>query len=833
MTANGTGDQHSPSVRIEATRDAYVAQVMHVHLPPPAPPPTPRELPPDVPDFTGRDAQMQMLDSQYASADQSSAVVISAVSGTAGVGKTALAIHWGHLRRDAFNDGLLYIDLRGYDPDQPIAPDEALAALLRSLGLEDPDIPSDLAERARKYRTILDGKRMLVLLDNAHEVEQVRWLLPGSSSCFVLVTSRDALTALVARHGARRLHLDLMSPDDAMALLRKLMPHRVNDEPEAAGVLAELCVRLPLALRIAAELAASRPAVPLADLATELADERRRLKLLDAGGDPRTAMRAVLSWSYGHLQPAAATTFRLLSLNPGRDIDLYGAAAITAAEPDTAEHDIGILTRAHLAHEVAPGRFGMHDLLNFYGRDIAAQTDDPTELRRALNRILDYYLYTAATAMDLLYPQEVHRRPRLSTSRPPSPVTDPTTARSWLDAERHNLVAICAYAARHDWWEHLNALGGTLYRYLDTGGHYFDALSIYQSVSDVAVQDQPCRANGRMHSGLGFFYWRLGRYRDATQQYNQALTLLRQENDRLGEAMTLSQLANLETQEGKRDQAITHNEQAIEIYRELGDELGEANTLANLGLVYQWWGRYSEALTAYETALDRHRKLGNHVSEAVTLGNIGTLHDAHDNHEAAMAYLNESLEKSRELGDRAGQSRGLANLGVVYRRTGQPEKSLEHFTESLLINQDLGNRTGEAISLGGIGLAHLALGRNDQAIDYLERALNIHREVGNRPEIAETLNELGQAFFGAHRLTEAIEAHRASYALADELETPDQQAKALDGIALALAERGKISEARRHWLDALNMYDDLGIPEGEAVRQRLASLDRADPESNA
>ena len=244
------------------------------------------------------------------------AVLISAIGGTAGVGKTALAVQWAHQAAASFPDGQLYVNLRGYDPDQPVPATDALAGFLRSLGVPGPDIPTDEAERAGRYRSMLAGRRMLVVLDNAGSVEQVRPLLPGSGTCAVVVTSRDSLAGLVARHGAARLDLDLLPPGDAIRLLDGLIGHRASAEPGAVATLADRCCRLPLALRVAAELTAARPGALLADLAGELADEQRRLDTLDAAGDPRTAVRAVFSWSYQHLDPGTARAFRLPACTP-------------------------------------------------------------------------------------------------------------------------------------------------------------------------------------------------------------------------------------------------------------------------------------------------------------------------------------------------------------------------------------------------------------------------------------------------------------------------------------------------------------------------------------
>ncbi|MCA1674969.1 MAG: helix-turn-helix domain-containing protein, partial [Actinobacteria bacterium] len=451
---------------------------------------TPRpvaQLPADVAAFTGRERELAALDGQLATmanptgalGGRSTAVVISAVSGTAGVGKTALALRWGHRIRGEFPDGQLYVNLRGYDPDQPLAAADALAGFLRALGVPGQDVPLEVDERAAAYRSLLDGRRMLVVLDNAATVEQVRPLLPGSPSCLVVVTSRDSLVGLVARHGARRLELDLLPLDDAVALLRVLIEGRVDAEPEAAAVLAGQCARLPLALGVAAELAAARPATSLAELVDELTDQQRRLKLLDAGGDPRTAVRAVFSWSYQHLPAEAARAFRLIGLHPGPDLDPYAAAALTNTSRDQAQHLLDLLAHAHLVQPTSPDRHGMHDLLRAYAIHLSTIEDCEQDRRAALTGLFDHYLATAAAAMDALIPAEQHRRPRIPPPATPSPpMTDPITARTWLDAERTTLISTCAYTAAHGWPGHTTRLTATLFHYLDASGHYPDALVV-------------------------------------------------------------------------------------------------------------------------------------------------------------------------------------------------------------------------------------------------------------------------------------------------------------------------------------------------------------------
>jgi transcriptional regulator with XRE-family HTH domain len=299
----------------------------------------PQQLPGPVRHFIGRENELAALTELLGQPDAAgAAMVISAIGGTAGVGKTALALYWASQVAGRFPDGQLYVNLHGYAPGPPMPAADALTAFLRALGVPANDIPADVEERAAQYRGLLATRRILVMLDNAGEVEQVRPLLPGASHCSVVVTSRDSLAGLVARDGAQRIDLDLLSPADAVTLLRALIGERADADRAATKTLADMCCRLPLALRVAAELSASRPAMPISTLAAELTDQRRKLDLLEAGGDPRTAVRAVFSWSYQHLDDNAARTFRLLGLDPGADLDLYAAAALADATVEQTGH---------------------------------------------------------------------------------------------------------------------------------------------------------------------------------------------------------------------------------------------------------------------------------------------------------------------------------------------------------------------------------------------------------------------------------------------------------------------------------------------------------------
>ena len=709
--------------------------------------PAPAQLPADVAAFTGRAGELAALDLP---ATPSPAVPITIVSGTAGVGKTALAVRWARQAAGQFPDGQLYVNLRGYDPGQPVPPGEALAGFLRALGMAGQQVPPGDDERAAAYRSLLDGRRVLVLLDNAASVEQVRPLLPGSPSCLVLVTSRDSLAGLVARHGARRIDLDMLPQSDALGLLRTLIGVRVDAEPDAAAALAAQCARLPLALRVAAELAAGSEESSLAELAGDLADEQRRLDLLDAGGDGRTAIGGVFSWSYRHLPAGAARVFRLAGLHPGADFDANAVAALTAVSATHARDQLLLLARAHLIHPVGAGRYGMHDLLRAYACRLAAeldgeQGDAPHE---ALNRLYDYYLGAAADAMDVLVPAEKHYRPAAPARAHGTPVprlAGTAEARAWLDAERATLVAVAAHAATQGTPSYSTRLSATLYRYLETGGHYADAITVHGHASRAARLSGDSAAEATALINLGIISWRQGRYPEAIGYQRQAIAVATATGDRAAEAIALGNLGVVYERQGRYDEASDCQRQALALASETGDTTGEARAVANLGSVAVRLGDYEQAIGWYQRALARFR----------------------------------------ECGDRNGAASALPDLGIAYQRHGQVEQAIDCFRQALALFRKIGDRTGEAEALNGVGEILLAAGRPQEA-----RA-----------------------------------GHAAALTLASQTGDAYEQARAHAGLGAALSACGDVTIGKRHLTRALDVYAEIGAPEPEGIRARLAALE--------
>jgi tetratricopeptide (TPR) repeat protein/transcriptional regulator with XRE-family HTH domain len=530
----------------------------------------PRELPGDVFGFTGRDAELAVLDRMLDGLGESrSPPVVAALTGAAGAGKTALAVRWAHRVRHRFPDGQLFADLRGYDPERPVHPGEALEGLLRSLGVAGGDIPDEVGERAARYREIVATRRILIILDNARAADQVAELLPGVSPCFVVVTSRDSLDDLAAAH---RIELAPLPLADAITLLRNLIGARVAAEPAATVLLAQRCALLPLALRIAAELAVNRPAATIAQLDQDL--RAHRLDLLDAGGDLRTSVRAVFSWSYASLPADVARAFRLLGLHPGDDVDANAVAALLDTDVHLAGRLLDALLRAHLVHRTRPRRYGMHDLLHAYAAE-QASADKESANRAALTRLLDHYAATATAAAQLLYPRHDSTADiRFGTKG---------QAAAWLDAEHHNLVTAAGYAALHGWPAITVRLSRAMARHLRVRSRYTDALIVH------------------------------------TQAVHASASV----GDRTGERHAHGRLGEIHLMMGRHDRAIEHLRQALAIAREIGDREGEHSALANLGDVHRLVSRYTAARADYRKALNIAQEMADRAGERRALAGLG------------------------------------------------------------------------------------------------------------------------------------------------------------------------------------------------------------------
>jgi DNA-binding SARP family transcriptional activator len=660
----------------------------------------PAQLPSAVAAFTGREEQLAALDRSLAGAlatagpdGRPAAVAIAAVSGTAGVGKTSLAVHWAHQVADRFPDGQLYVNLRGFDPGgQAMVPAEAVRGFLDAMGVPAGRIPAGLDAQAALYRSTLAGKRILVVLDNARDAEQVRPLLPGTAGAMVVITSRSQLTGLVAANGARPIPLDLMPPAAARELLAaRLGAARLGAEPEATDQIIAACARLPLALTIAAARAATNPAFPLTALAAELGQAGGRLDAL-AIGDPATDVHVVFSWSYQALTPPAARLFRLLGLHPGPDISVPAAASLAGHTPAELRGQLAELLGANLISEPVPGRYTFHDLLRAYAGELAHRTDTETDRHAAVGRLLDHYTHTAHAANQHLSPARdpipVPLRPLLPGASP-ARLTGPGPALAWLTAEHSVLLAALGLAADSGFHTHTWQLAWALNTPLIRGGHGHDLAAAWQAALTAAERLGDPTARAYAHCYLARAYTLLGRYPDAHRELGPALQLYDETGDLVGQASAHHHLAVVWERQGRPGQALEHAQQALALYQAGGNRRGHAYALNAVAWHQAQLGDHAEALAHSRQALALHQQIGDRVGEAETWDTLGYAHHHLNHHAQAINCYQHALTLFRDLGDRSNEAATLTDLGDIHHAAGDPTAARTAWQQALTILTDL------------------------------------------------------------------------------------------------------------------------------------------------
>ncbi len=709
--------------------------------------PPPCQLPPDICSFTGRAGELAALHRMLEERDGQSPVVIAAIDGAGGIGKSALAVRAGHQLAERFPHGQLYVDLRGATVGiQPVEPIAALGRFLRALGVPPADIPTTVEEATASFRTLAASRRLLVMLDNAADAAQVRPLLPGSPTCAVLVTSRQVLATL---DGARHLHLDVLPASEAVALLERLAgPERVAAEPEAAERIAHLCGWLPLALRIAGARLAARPSWPVGALAERLAHAQRRLdelQLRDLG------VRASFRASYDALRDAgdptdrqAAEAFALLGLLDGPELSVPVAARLLDQTEPVAERVLERLADSRLLDSPAPGRYRLHDLLRLFARELAAERHSDAERAAALTRALTWYVATTLQTDRLLRPGD----PRLADAARALQAqgqrfaTVPEALR-WLEQERANLVAATHQAA---------ATPGV--------------------PSDIAIK--------LAQALIGFFIVR-GYWLDWVQVNQMALALARTVGDRAAMAQAYRDLGVAHEMRGQYEQAQSFLRRGLTIFRALDNRSGQAAILTSLGIIHHRRGKYAEATKCYQESLAIHQATGNRHGTAIDLNNLGMAYWRQQDHANAMACYAEGLSLFRQLNEQRGQAAILTNLGEIHAVEGRLAEAVACHQESLAITRTVGDRQAEAHALDNLGTVHLRLQDATSALAYHQQSLVLNRQLGDRRGEADGLRGLGNAL---HAL-------------------------------------GRSQEARTNWREALDIIEQLGLPEADQVRARL------------
>jgi DNA-binding SARP family transcriptional activator/tetratricopeptide (TPR) repeat protein len=732
--------------------------------------PPPAQLPADVAGFTGRAEQLRALDELVpGDGGAATAVTIAVIAGTAGVGKTALAIHWGHTVRQRFPDGQLYVNLRGYSIDKPLRPIDALAYLLDGLGVPAEQIPIDVDTAANRYRTLLADRRVLVVLDNAATAEQVRPLLPASPGCLVLVTSRDRLAGLVARDGARGLAVDVLTAGEACDLLAGILgAGRVSAEPDATAALARSCTYLPLALRVAAAQLFHQPRSRIADQVAALGTADR-LARLAIEGDEQAGVRDAFDLSYRSLDPDARRLFRLTGLVPGTGITAGAAAALSGSAIHSARTWLDQLAAAHLVGQPVPGRYASHDLLRQYAADRARQEDGDGEREAALGRLYDWYLHCADTAARTLYPRRLRLAIPPVTAATGPDLSEPAGALAWLDAERSNLVSAIRYAAESGPRPAAWLLADTLRGYFWLCMHTVDWLAAGRAGVVAADAEGAPDAQAAARYNLADALVRQSRYEQAAVEFGQALALAERVDWPQMRSAALGSLGSVHLHAGAPRTALSYLERALDLARQTGARSNEAVVLGGLGVAYRELGTYEPSVAAFQEAIAVFAGCGVRHGELAALGSLGETYHAMGRLEPAEDCLARAVAGLRELGDRGGESDLLPVLAAVELSRDRVDEAMRLATRTVTLAGEINDRRAVSVARNVLGAIHHRAGRYEQAATEYRGALELAAESGDHHPhvvagigVAEAYQGLGRADLAVRYARQALAQARAA-----------------------------------------------------------------------
>ncbi|MEU6229296.1 BTAD domain-containing putative transcriptional regulator [Streptomyces sp. NPDC047042] len=693
--AEAAEEIHRPRSESRSTGDEILEKPSALsHTAPPA------QLPPDLGVFTGRQAEMALAYGLLPADGRSAqSVVISAIGGMAGVGKTALSIHWAHKVAHRYPDGQLYADLRGFDPGgATVGPEQILRSFLDALGVPPEHVPVDVDAQASLYRGLLTGKRILVVLDNARDTDQVRPLLPDAAGCLAIVTSRTFLSPLVDE-GAHPVALDVLDDTDAHTFLSRRLGHeRLAAQPQAVQDIIDSCAGLPLALAIVSARTAMNPQVDLAALAAELREEDNRLATLSAG-DPTTDIETILSWSYQVLTPLAARVFRTLSLHPGAETTLATASSLLGLPQARVARALAELIGAHLLTERFPGRFVCHDLLRSYASELLRVHDSPADQAEAVHRLLDHLLHGAHRASAKLAPH----RERLTLPAPvdgsaPAEFTDRQDAARWMETHTPLILAAVSHGptrlhAPTRCWQ----LASTVELHLDRHGRWQEQLTLQTAALDAAQRSDDLRGRAHAHRALGFGHGRLGDTARAKEHLTTALELFAAASDRGGEARTHRYLAFFENKEGRHDAALAHYSVAHALYTDTGQHSGRAQVHNEVGWTHILRGDHTQALVECRQALDLHHHLDDTNGEAAAWDSLGYAHHHLGAYEKAVDCYRHALTLYRLLHDRYLEADTLVHIGDSQESAGAGIEARTSWSQALLILDELAHPDAETV----------------------------------------------------------------------------------------------------------------------------------------
>jgi tetratricopeptide (TPR) repeat protein len=654
----------------------------------------PRQLPPLGRHFVGRAGEREQLDAfADAAAAEAGTVIITALAGMGGIGKTALALRWAHEIAERFPDGQLHVNLHGFDPQAQVEPTIALYGFIQALGVPSSGIPSELEARTALYRSLVAGRRLLVVLDNARSAEQVRPLLPTSPGCLVIVTSRNRLDGLAVREGAQRIALDVLPETDALALLgRRIATERLRADPVAARSLIDLCGRLPLALSIAAARAANQPTMSLRHLVNHLRAERTRLDAFDLG-ESDLDVRAVFSWSYRAVTPAAARLFRLIGVHPGPDIDSDACAAL--ADDRGPAQLLTELTTAHLLEEYRPERFRLHDLLRVYARERAILDETPPRLQAAITAMVDYYLSETLAACDRIQPYRFRASQTPTDAGPGTAAND--AAMTWFGDTAPTILAMIDLAADHKFAPQVGRLAWAITPFLNRAALRHERAAVHNTALRAAREARDRGAVTDALAELARALARLERPDEAVTLLDEAAELadkLDDERRRLTVHLAYSRVFD---QAGRHAEALEHAQSAWTLAQQQPDDLRRADVLTNIARQQTALGLASDALPLAEQALRLYQDAEHPDGQAGALVTLGLCQTVLGHHADAIASFERCLAIDREIDSRYWIAHALDHLGGLYQTTGHDDRAFSAWQEAMSIFEVLQYREADTI----------------------------------------------------------------------------------------------------------------------------------------
>ncbi|WP_158852148.1 AfsR/SARP family transcriptional regulator [Saccharothrix deserti] len=836
-------DLHRQILATDPALTAVSASARHLTgewTPPSAPatPPVPNSLPRDIPDFTGREHELDELITavERAEGDGATAIAIHAIDGMPGVGKTALGTHAAHKLAPRFPDGQLFLGLHGHTPGQkPLAPHDALHSLLLAIGVH-PDVLNNhktVDDRARLWRTLVADRKLLLVLDDAATHDQINPLLPAAPGCLVLITSRNRLPEL---DGVRPLTVTVLSRDDATRMLLRLA-RRAPDPGEAEDVtrVVELCGNLPLAIAITASQLRAHPTWSVRNLADLLADQLAqaddKLGELEYGG---RSVKAAFDMSFRDLPVDQREMFTLLGVHHGPEIDARAAAALSDTTPARARRALDALHTRHLVQETSPGRYRLHDLLRAYANTHAAHMD-PDHHQRATTRVLDYYLHTAHTATRHL---PAHRTPGtpVTPTAPahPTPITDTDHALTWLTTELRTLAtAIDHTHATHP--AHTVHLSTTLNPYFRTAGQWQHARTIHHTALTTATRTGDPRTQATALNDLGYVYERRGDLDAAVDAQTRAAELFTSSGDLLGQGNALNNLGRVYERRGDLDAAERAQTRALDLFSRSGDLLGQGNALNNLGRVYDRRGDLDAAERAQTRALELFTRIGSLVGQGNVLNNLGYVFERRGDLGAAVDAQTRALELFTRSGDLLGQGNVLNNLSYVYERRGDLDAAVDAQTRAAELFTSSGDLLGQGNALNNLGRVYERRGDLDAAVDAQTRALELFTRSGSLLGQANACLGIGIAHHRKHDLDTAADSLTRALHLFTRAEDPDGQAETHNALGDLVLDRPDAGEAHTHYTTALTLARACGsrLHEANALVGQAQCLHRTGNTSEA